>query len=154
MFPVHPNPNVQSTVREKLAGHPRIRLLPPLEYPQFVAAMKSAHLILTDSGGVQEEAPSLGVPVLVLRDVTERTEGIKAGTARLVGSHRARIVAATLQLLDDAADHAGNEQQLDHGTTLDQAAQVGRDGQRDNRTRVVRRCVRTGEVHVRHRHSR
>lgn len=106
VFPVHPNPNVQAAVHGKLSGHPRIRLLPPLDYPQFVAAMKGSYLILTDSGGVQEEAPSLGVPVLVLRDVTERTEGIEAGTARLVGPHRDRIVRAALQLLDDPGEYA------------------------------------------------
>jgi UDP-N-acetylglucosamine 2-epimerase (non-hydrolysing) len=103
VFPVHPNPNVQRHVQERLGGHARIRLTPPLDYPQFVAAMKAAHLILSDSGGVQEEAPALGKPVLVLRETTERPEGVAAGSACLVGTSRQRIVAKVLKLLDDPA---------------------------------------------------
>jgi UDP-N-acetylglucosamine 2-epimerase (non-hydrolysing) len=103
LFPVHLNPNVGRVTRRWLAGHPRIRLAPPLDYPEFVAAMKAAYLILTDSGGVQEEAPSLGKPVLVLRDTTERPEGVAAGTACLVGCQRERIVARVSQLLSDPA---------------------------------------------------
>ncbi len=101
LYPVHPNPAVVATTRELLGGLPGVRLVPPMDYPQFVAAMKTAHLILTDSGGVQEEAPSLGKPVLVLRDETERPEGIEAGTAVLVGPNRKQIVAKALELLDD-----------------------------------------------------
>ncbi|MBK8974695.1 MAG: UDP-N-acetylglucosamine 2-epimerase (non-hydrolyzing) [Planctomycetes bacterium] len=101
LYPVHPNPKVRETVRHHLGDHPRVRLVEPLGYPEFVAAMTAAHLVLTDSGGVQEEAPSLGKPVLVLRDDTERPEGIEAGTARLVGTDRAGIVAAATALLDD-----------------------------------------------------
>ncbi len=101
LYPVHPNPNVMKTARELLSDVPGVKLTQPLDYPSFVAAMKSAHLILTDSGGVQEEAPSLGKPVLVLRDETERPEGIAAGNAVLVGPHRERIVSTTLDLLDN-----------------------------------------------------
>jgi len=85
-LPVHPNPNVQRPVRKLLAGHPRIKLLAPLEYIPFLALMRRAYLILTDSGGVQEEAPSLGVPVLVLRKTTERPEAAEAGLARIIGT--------------------------------------------------------------------
>jgi len=103
LYPVHPNPNVVATTNRLLAGHPRIKLTAPLDYPEFVSAMKAAHLILTDSGGVQEEAPTLGKPVLVLRDQTERPEGVTAGTACIVGPHRARIVSKATELLDDSA---------------------------------------------------
>jgi len=106
LYPVHPNPNVAAPVREALAGHARIRLSPPLDYPDFVAAMQACDVILTDSGGVQEEAPSLAKPVLVLRDETERTEGIEAGTARLVGTDPDTIVAHTAALLDDPEIYA------------------------------------------------
>jgi UDP-N-acetylglucosamine 2-epimerase (non-hydrolysing) len=101
LYPVHPNPNVLSVAERLLSGHPRIRLVPPLDYAEFVAAMKASTLILTDSGGVQEEAPSLGKPVLVLRDETERPEGVAAGVTALVGPHRDRIAERTLELLDD-----------------------------------------------------
>jgi UDP-N-acetylglucosamine 2-epimerase (non-hydrolysing) len=106
VYPVHPNPNVVSVVDRTLANHPRIRLVKPLDYPEFLAAMKACHLVLTDSGGVQEEAPSLGVPVLVLRDVTERPEGVEAGTARLVGPHREAIVEQATRLLEDDEAYA------------------------------------------------
>jgi len=101
LFPVHPNPRVRSTVERMLAGRPRIRLCDPLDYPEMVAAMQASELILTDSGGVQEEAPALGKPVLVLRDVTERGEAVEAGAARLVGMRRDDVVGAASQLLDD-----------------------------------------------------
>lgn len=103
VYPVHPNPNVVATARRLLGDEPRVRLTEPLDYAAFVAAMKAADVILTDSGGVQEEAPSLGKPVLVLRNETERPEGIAAGTAALVGPNRDRIVSKTCQLLDDPA---------------------------------------------------
>jgi UDP-N-acetylglucosamine 2-epimerase (non-hydrolysing) len=105
LYPVHPNPNVRAVVDRQLRGHPRIRVVEPLSYPEFVAAMRAAYFILTDSGGVQEEAPSLGKPVLVLREQTERPEGIDAGTAKLVGCHRERILAASLALLDDETSY-------------------------------------------------
>jgi UDP-N-acetylglucosamine 2-epimerase (non-hydrolysing) len=80
--------------------------VPPLKYPQFVAAMQRAHLVLTDSGGVQEEAPALAKPVLVMRDETERPEAVDAGVVLLVGPHRDRIITETQRLLDDEAHHA------------------------------------------------
>jgi len=106
VYPVHLNPNVQQPVRELLAGQPNISLLEPLDYEPFVHLMKRSTLILTDSGGVQEEAPSLGVPVLVMRDVTERPEGVAAGGARVVGTDTSAIVAAASELLDSPAAHA------------------------------------------------
>jgi UDP-N-acetylglucosamine 2-epimerase len=100
-LPVHPNPNVQRPVRQLLGGHPQIRLLPPLDYVPFLALMRRAYLILTDSGGIQEEAPSLGVPVLVLRKATERPEAAEAGLARIIGTDRNAIVAHVEELLED-----------------------------------------------------
>ena len=102
LFPVHPNPNVKSVVHEMLDDLPNFVLSDPLDYAPFVAAMRAAHLILTDSGGVQEEAPALGKPVLVLREETERPEAVAEGVVELVGAHEQRIVARTQQLLDDA----------------------------------------------------
>ncbi len=107
VYPVHPNPNVQRVVRTVLADHPRIKLIEPLDYLPFVHLLKKATIVLTDSGGIQEEAPSLGKPVLVMRDVTERPEAVEAGTARLVGSEEARIVAEVARLLEDATAYAG-----------------------------------------------
>jgi len=101
LYPVHPNPNVQTTVRKILSDHPRIRLVDALDYESFVAAMKAATLIISDSGGVQEEAPALGKPVLVLRDETERPEAVNAGVVRLVGTDKRRILAETTRLLTD-----------------------------------------------------
>jgi len=101
VFPVHPNPRVRQVMDATLRGNNKIVLLDPLEYIPFVYLMSIATLILTDSGGIQEEAPSLGKPVLVLRDTTERPEGIEAGTARLVGTNAKRIVSETERLLDD-----------------------------------------------------
>jgi len=101
IYPVHLNPSVRGTVRGIIGRHPRIRLVPPLDYHPFVALMACATLILTDSGGIQEEAPSLGKPVLVLRRVTERPEAVEAGTVEVVGTDRRRIVAAARRLLDD-----------------------------------------------------
>lgn len=99
LYPVHPNPQVMGPARELLSGHPRIRLTEPLEYLDLVAALKHARLVLTDSGGIQEEAPTFGVPVLVLREATERPEGVEAGVARLVGTRRERILAEAEELL-------------------------------------------------------
>ena len=103
LYPVHPNPNVQSVAHEVLGGHERIVLCPPLEYLPFVGAMQRAYLILSDSGGVQEEAPALGKPVLVLRRTTERPEAVAEGVARLVGPDYERILAEAQRLLDDPA---------------------------------------------------
>ncbi len=97
--PLHPNPDVQAELLP-LAERGILRLLAPLDYPDFVALLDRVHIVLTDSGGIQEEAPALGKPVLVLRDTTERPEGIKAGTARLTGTDTARIVAEVSRLLD------------------------------------------------------
>jgi UDP-N-acetylglucosamine 2-epimerase (non-hydrolysing) len=101
LFPVHPNPNTQSVVQEMLGQHPQIVLCPPLEYLPFVGAMQKAYLILSDSGGVQEEAPALGKPVLVLRSETERPEALEAGAVKLVGADYELIVKETQLLLDD-----------------------------------------------------
>lgn len=106
LFPVHPNPNVRERAHHLLSGSSRIRLCEPLAYVPFVAAMKAAHLILSDSGGVQEEAPALGKPVLVLRTETERPEAVAEGVVRLVGTSFETIVDATCRLLDDEAAYA------------------------------------------------
>lgn len=103
-FPVHLSPNVRDVVIPALAGHPRIHLSDPLDYAAFVQAMASATFILTDSGGVQEEAPSLGKPVLVLRDSTERPEAMQAGAAKLVGMNAERIVQEVSRLIMDPAE--------------------------------------------------
>jgi UDP-N-acetylglucosamine 2-epimerase (non-hydrolysing) len=101
VFPVHPNPAVRTAVFGALAGVPSIQLIEPLDYLSFVFLMNRAYLILTDSGGVQEEAPSLGKPVLVMREVTERLEAVQAGTVKLVGTDDEAIVAQASSLLDD-----------------------------------------------------
>ncbi|NIS83448.1 MAG: UDP-N-acetylglucosamine 2-epimerase (non-hydrolyzing) [Anaerolineales bacterium] len=101
IYPVHLNPNVQAPAYEMLGDVPNITLTEPLDYLPMVHIMKRAYLVLTDSGGLQEEAPALGTPVLVMREVTERPEAIEAGTARLVGTDIDRIVAETGRLLDD-----------------------------------------------------
>lgn len=105
IYPVHPNPNVSTPVREKLGNHPNVSLLNPLDYVSFVDLMRQAWLILTDSGGIQEEAPSLGKPVLVMRDKTERPEAVEAGTAVLVGTSIERIVGEVTTLLNDPAEY-------------------------------------------------
>ncbi len=96
---MHLNPNVQEPVNRILGNNPRIKLIPPVDYLPFVYLMKKSYLILTDSGGIQEEAPSLGKPVLVMRDTTERPEAVAAGTVVLVGTDRKRIVDETRRLL-------------------------------------------------------
>jgi UDP-N-acetylglucosamine 2-epimerase len=106
VYPVHLNPQVQEPVNRILAGIENVVLVAPQDYLPFVYLMSRAHLILTDSGGIQEEAPSLGKPVLVMRDTTERPEAVAAGTVRLVGTDRARITAEVFRLLDDADAHA------------------------------------------------
>lgn len=103
LYPVHPNPNVRDTAHRMLGGMPRVTLTEPLDYLPFVAAMKRAYLILSDSGGVQEEAPALGKPVLVLRRETERPEAVDAGVVKLVGPDFDRIVSEAQRLLDDEA---------------------------------------------------
>jgi UDP-N-acetylglucosamine 2-epimerase (non-hydrolysing) len=106
VYPVHLNPNVQSIAKRLLTGLPNITLTPPLDYLPLVHLMRAATLVITDSGGIQEEAPGLGKPVLVLRETTERPEAVTAGTVRLVGADRAAIVAQTRRLLDDATAYA------------------------------------------------
>lgn len=111
LYPVHLNPNVQAPVKAILAAAPpelreRIHLIDPIEYLPFVYLMKRCHFIITDSGGVQEEAPSLAKPCLVTRNDTERPEAVEAGTARLIGTQRERIVAESLRLLDEPAHYA------------------------------------------------
>ena len=105
LYPVHPNPNVRQPVLQALGRIPNIVLTEPLDYATLVHIMAQAVLVLTDSGGIQEEAPSLGKPVLVLREVTERPEAIQAGTARLVGTDPQRIVSETIRLLTDPAEY-------------------------------------------------
>ncbi|MFQ5746586.1 MAG: non-hydrolyzing UDP-N-acetylglucosamine 2-epimerase [Gemmatimonadota bacterium] len=107
VYPAHLNPNVQEPVHRLLGDVPNITLAPPLPYLPLVWLMRRAHFILTDSGGIQEEAPALGVPVLVLREVTERPEAVEAGAARIVGTHRETILAEATRLLEDEEAHAG-----------------------------------------------
>ncbi|MES0029161.1 UDP-N-acetylglucosamine 2-epimerase (non-hydrolyzing) [Mesorhizobium sp. M0040] len=107
VYPVHPNPNVRSVVNAELEGVPNIHLVEPQDYLPFLYLQKQSYLVLTDSGGVQEEAPSLGKPVLVMRENTERPEGIVAGTARLVGTDVEKILFNANRLLDDQAAYRG-----------------------------------------------
>ena len=105
VYPVHPNPNVLAPAHELLSGHPRIHLTDPLDYFDLVAALQAASLVLTDSGGIQEEAPTFGTPVLVLREVTERPEGVEAGVAELVGTDAKKILDRSHAALNaDAGD--------------------------------------------------
>jgi UDP-N-acetylglucosamine 2-epimerase (non-hydrolysing) len=106
VYPVHRNPNVWEPVHSLLSEVPHITLCPPLDYLSNLQLMKRSYLVVTDSGGIQEEATGLGVPGLVLREVTERPEGVDAGALRIVGTERARIVAETSRLLDDDAEYA------------------------------------------------
>jgi len=105
LYPVHLNPNVAEPVKRILSGVDNVHLIEPQDYLPFVYLMTRAHIILTDSGGIQEEAPSLGKPVLVMRDTTERPEAVSAGTVRLVGTDAERIVAAVSTLLDDQQEY-------------------------------------------------
>src|SRR3984885_13965123 len=102
VYPVHPNPNVQDPVQRYLAGHANIRLIEPQSYVPFVDLMRRAYLLITDSGGIQEEGPSLGKPILVLREKTERPEAVTAGTVRLVGTDEDRIVRQAIVLLGNS----------------------------------------------------
>src|SRR6266478_7558862 len=106
VLPVHPNPNVHDVFAAHLSKHPRVVLISPQEYTDFVSLLSLSYLVLTDSGGVQEEAPTFGKPVLVMRETTERPEGVEAGTARLVGANYDRIIRETFRLLDDPAAYA------------------------------------------------
>ena len=106
VYPVHLNPNVREPVNRMLGHLDNVHLIEPLDYLPFVHLMTRAHLIITDSGGIQEEAPSLGKPVLVMRHATERPEAVDAGTVKLVGTHPDTILSETLRLLDDPTAHA------------------------------------------------
>jgi UDP-N-acetylglucosamine 2-epimerase (non-hydrolysing) len=105
LFPVHLNPKVQEPVRRLLGNNPRIGLVPPLGYQDFIWFMDRAVFVLSDSGGIQEEAPTLGKPVLVMRDTTERPEGVQAGTCRLVGTNPKTIIREASLLLSDSAEY-------------------------------------------------
>lgn len=107
VYPVHPNPNVRQPAHELLGGRQNVSLVDPVDYTDLVALMKRSTLVLTDSGGIQEEAPSFGIPVLVLRDVTERPEGVQAGVARLVGTDEERVFGEADRLLADSEARAG-----------------------------------------------
>ena len=106
VYPVHPNPSVSGPMHHFLDGAPGVILLPPLDYLSIAHLMREAHVVLTDSGGIQEEAPALGKPVLVLRDITERPEAVEAGTVKVIGTERGRIVAETAALLDDEDEYS------------------------------------------------
>jgi UDP-N-acetylglucosamine 2-epimerase (non-hydrolysing) len=105
VYPVHLNPNVRAPVNSLLKGISNVHLIEPLDYPRLIWLLNRSYLVLTDSGGIQEEAPSLGKPVLVMRDVTERMEGVTAGTARMVGTSREKIVREALLLLEDKTEY-------------------------------------------------
>ena len=105
LYPVHPNPQVKAAVQEVLAGHERILLTEPVDYLDLLHALRHARLALTDSGGIQEEGPTFGTPVLVMREVTERPEGVRAGVSALVGTSRSRIIELASRLLTDDAAH-------------------------------------------------
>ncbi|MBX9644630.1 MAG: UDP-N-acetylglucosamine 2-epimerase (non-hydrolyzing), partial [Novosphingobium sp.] len=105
IFPVHLNPNVRAVMNSALAGLDNVAMIEPLDYPHFARLLSIAEIMLTDSGGVQEEAPALGKPVLVMRETTERPEGVTAGTAKLVGTETANIVTEIFTLLDDKASY-------------------------------------------------
>jgi len=106
LFPVHPNPNVVSVMDRMLGDRANVARIDPLDYPHFVRALGLCHIALTDSGGVQEEAPALGKPVLVMRETTERPEGVVAGTAKLIGTDADRIVSEIFTLLDDSSAYS------------------------------------------------
>lgn len=110
VFPLHPNPEVRRIVHPMLSNCSHVHLTPPLEYRAFIDLMRRAYVILSDSGGIQEEAPALGIPVLVLRDTTERPEAVAAGAARLVGTQPERILLAATELLDNAEAYAAMAQ--------------------------------------------
>jgi UDP-N-acetylglucosamine 2-epimerase (non-hydrolysing) len=129
--PVHPNPTVHRAVTAALSDRPRVRLVDPLDYPDLVDALRRSRIVLTDSGGIQEEAPTFGTPVLVLREVTERPEGVDAGAARLVGTDTDTIVSEARRLLDDPAawasmSHSGNPYGDGHAAERIAGALAGR----------------------------
>ena len=127
VYPMHLNPNVRKPVSEILNGHKRIHLIEPLEYPYLIWLMSKSYIILTDSGGIQEEAPSLKKPVLVMRDITERIEGIEAMTSKLIGTNKDRIVQETEALLLNALEYtkmAKNNNPYGNGTTCNKIINI------------------------------
>jgi UDP-N-acetylglucosamine 2-epimerase (non-hydrolysing) len=106
VYPVHLNPNVQVPVHSLLVGLANVHLIEPMDYEPFVYLLKHSYIVLTDSGGLQEEAPSLGIPVLVMREVTERPEAVNAGTVELVGAKKDRIIAGVSRLLVDSVHYS------------------------------------------------
>jgi len=127
VYPVHLNPNVQQPVYQHLNGIDNVRLIEPQEYLPFVWLMQQSYLILTDSGGIQEEAPSLGIPVLVMRDTTERPEAVAAGTVKLIGATEDSIVSHVAELLDNTELHAAMSKAHNpygDGTTCQQIVDV------------------------------
>lgn len=127
VYPVHLNPNVRIPVNKILSGIDNVHLLDPLDYPYLVWLMEKAYLVLTDSGGIQEEAPTLGKPVLVMRDVTERQEGVEAGTAKLVGTDEQKIYGEAQKLLDDKSSYAEMANAVNpygDGTTSEKIAEI------------------------------
>ena len=105
LYPVHLNPNVRKPVNELLSSVSNVKLVEPFQYEEFIYLMSKSYLILTDSGGIQEEAPSLGKPVLVMRDTTERPEAVEAGTVKLVGSDQGNIIKEVQKLLNDNSEY-------------------------------------------------
>lgn len=131
VFPVHMNPNVRAIMDERLGSNPNIALMEPLDYPHFARLLSISHLMLTDSGGVQEEAPALGKPVLVMRETTERPEGVTAGTAKLIGTDTQRIIEEVSTLLDDEAAYsamARAHNPFGDGTASQQIARIIKNG--------------------------
>lgn len=124
VYPVHLNPNVQQVVNEKLSGYQNIFLIAPLPYPHLVWLMDQCYFVITDSGGIQEEAPTLGKPVLVIRDITEREEGLAAGTALLVGTSKERIIAEATKLIDDEDAYKKMSKAVNPYGTGDSASQI------------------------------
>ncbi|WP_299463150.1 non-hydrolyzing UDP-N-acetylglucosamine 2-epimerase [uncultured Microscilla sp.] len=127
VYPVHLNPNVRSIVNQTLSGVKNIHLTEPLNYADLIWLLNQSYMVLTDSGGIQEEAPALGKPVLVMRDVTERVEGIEAGTAKLVGTNHEVIVAETQKLLSDTSHYQAMSQAVNpygDGTTSKQVLDI------------------------------
>ncbi|HUI41568.1 MAG TPA: UDP-N-acetylglucosamine 2-epimerase (non-hydrolyzing) [Terriglobia bacterium] len=126
LYPVHPNPSIREPVHRLLGGIRNVVLTAPLDYLALVQVMKRSYLVLTDSGGIQEEAPALGVPVLVLREVTERPEAVECGTVRLVGSAKDRIVSEAARLLDDPREHERRAQAVNPYGDGHAAERIGR----------------------------
>lgn len=127
VYPVHLNPNVQTVVKERLRDRPNVFLIDPLDYPNLIWIMDKSYFVITDSGGIQEEAPSLGKPVLVMREVTERMEGVTAGTALLVGTSKERIIDEVSRLLDDTEHYQTMSKAVNpygDGTTAEQIISI------------------------------